>query len=81
MNPAESEIRQVVAEVSPLLEPDGGFVDVDRIDGDVVRLRYHKGSNPGCADCVMPVEDFRDYMRDLLITRIQGLADVHVIED
>lgn len=77
----ELRIRQVVDEVRPLLTPDGGDVELLGLDAGVASLRYDKGHNPRCFDCVMPPEDFREYMISVLKDRVPDVIDVRVVAE
>lgn len=79
MNPlTERRVRQVVDDVRPFLTPDGGDVDLLSIDGDVVRVRYRKGHNEKCVECVMAPDEFREYMIEMFRNQVPVITDVQV---
>ena len=72
-------VKKVIDEVRPMLTPDGGNVELVSISDGVVTVNYDKGHNEHCVDCVMPPEDFRLYLLDMLHDRAPGVLDVKVI--
>ena len=78
MSPNDFLVRRVLDEVRPMLTPDGGDVELLSFENGVVRVRYDKGHNEQCIECVMPPEDFRLYLMDLFGERVRGVVDVEV---
>ncbi len=81
MNANDLLVRRVLDEVRPMLAPDGGGVELLSFEGGVVRVKYDKGHNDQCIDCVMPPEDFRLYLMDLFGERVRAVVDVEVISE
>jgi Fe-S cluster biogenesis protein NfuA len=75
-------VNQVLAELRPMLAPDGGDVRLRSCDDDgVVEVDYLQGRNEECADCVMSSEDFALYLKDLLAERVPGFRELKVTEE
>jgi Fe-S cluster biogenesis protein NfuA len=73
-------VTRVLDEIRPMLTPDGGAVDLLSCEDGVVKVGYLAGHNEECMECVMPPEDFRLYLTDLLTERVLGVVAVEVIE-
>jgi Fe-S cluster biogenesis protein NfuA len=73
-------VNQVVAELRPMLAPDGGSVELVSCDDGLVHVRYFMGHNEECADCVMSPEDFELYLKELLTERVPGFKELKVTE-
>ena len=72
-------VKRVLDEVRPMLTPDEGDVQLLSIDEGTVRVKYDKGHNDKCVECVMPPEDFREYLMGLFESRVPGVTDVEVV--
>lgn len=79
MSAADFLVKKVIDDVRPMLTPDGGNVELVSISNGVVTVKYDKGHNEHCVDCVMPPEDFRLYLLDMFHDRAPGVLDVQVI--
>jgi len=73
-------VSRVLDEVRPMLTADGGEVDLVSVADGVVTVRYLVGHDEECVDCVMPPDDFRAYITDLLHERVAGVQAVEVVE-
>jgi Fe-S cluster biogenesis protein NfuA len=71
-------VNQVVAELRPMLAPDGGSVELLSCADGVVQVKYVMGHNEECADCVMSPEDFELYLKELLAERVPGFKELTV---
>ncbi len=78
MAATEVFVRQVIAELRPMLAPDGGSVELVSCEDGTVRVNYVMGSNDDCADCVMSAEDFELYLKELLTERVPGFKELEV---
>lgn len=78
MSATDFLVRRVLDEVRPMLTPDGGGVELLSFDAGIVRVKYDKGHNDKCVECVMPPEDFREYLMEILQSRVRDVVDVEV---
>lgn len=81
MTPTELRVKRVLDEVRPMLTPDGGDAQLIAMDDGIARVRYRKGHNDKCVECVMPGEDFRAYLIDMFSERVPAVRDVEVVEE
>jgi Fe-S cluster biogenesis protein NfuA len=70
-------VERVVREVSEMLRPDCDAELIEVKDG-VVTIRYLKGTNPNCIDCVMDPGDLRAYFTEMLRPQFPELAEVKI---
>lgn len=71
---AEFIVRQVAAP----LAPEGGSAELLDIHDGVAYVRYKKGYNPDCAECVLAPDDFRLFLLDAFKNKAPHVKDVHV---
>lgn len=60
------------------LLPDGGDAQLVEVKDDVIVLRYQKGHNDNCIECVMSPEDFRAFALDAFQRKLPQIRDVHL---
>jgi Fe-S cluster biogenesis protein NfuA len=72
-------VKRVIDEIRPMLAPDGGDVQLLSYEEGTVKVSYEKGHNDECFDCVMPPEDFREYLLGLYRDRVPEVSEVEVI--
>lgn len=60
------------------LLPDGGDAQLVGVNEDVVVLRYRKGHNEHCIECVMSPEDFKAFALDAFQRKLPQIRDVQL---
>lgn len=80
MNVSEVLVKRVLGEIDAMLSPDGGSCELVSLDGEVAKVRYVKGHNDRCIECVMPPDEFRLYLLDVLQERVKTIGDVEIVE-
>ena len=67
----------VVNEAKAFVVSDGGDVELIGVEGATASVRYKKGHNPHCAECVLSADALRDFLAEMFnekaphITRIE----------
>lgn len=76
---ADFFVRRVIDEIRPMLTPDGGDVQLLSYEEGKVKVSYEKGVNDECVDCLMPPEDFQEYLLGLYRDRVPEVHEVEVV--
>ncbi len=72
-----SGAQLVVEQFAEIVRPDGGWLELVAIEGDLLRVAYQPGVNEQCDSCVMGAEELGEMLRaavadhDPSITRVR----------
>ena len=68
----------LVAQFDRMVRRDGGQLALLGVEGDVIRVGYRTGADPGCADgaCVLPHLELQQLMGETLARRDPALRVV-----
>jgi len=72
----ESEVRKALEEVRPMLQADGGDVELVEVTEDgIVRVRLQGA----CQGCPMSQMTVKNGIEQLLVERVPGVAEVEAV--
>ena len=73
-----STADELVSQFNRMVSRDGGALSLLGCDGDVIRVGYHVGADPTCADgaCVLPHVELQQLMAETLARRDPALRVV-----
>jgi Fe-S cluster biogenesis protein NfuA len=57
--------QYVVNQAKGIVSSDGGDVQLTDVRGATAYVRYAKGHNPECLECVISPDDLRDFLTDM----------------
>jgi Fe-S cluster biogenesis protein NfuA len=68
----------LVAQFERMVRRDGGELSLLGVEGDVIRVGYRTGTDPGCPEgvCVLPHLELQQLMGETLARRDPGLRVV-----
>lgn len=74
----DPRVGMVVNEMNGILRRDGGEATLLGVDDGIAQVRYNKGENEACAECVMSPEDFRLFLLESLQRKAPHIKDVEI---
>ena len=68
----------VINEARGIVRSDGGEVELTRIEGSTAFVRYKKGHNTRCIECVLSPADFRHFLMALFSRKAPHIKEVEL---
>jgi Fe-S cluster biogenesis protein NfuA len=68
----------VINEARGIVSSDGGEVELTKIEGSTAYVRYKKGHNPRCIECVLSPADFRHFLMELFGRKAPHIKEVEL---
>ena len=68
----------VINEARGIVSSDGGEVELTRIEGSTAYVRYKKGHNARCIECVLSPADFRHFLMELFSRKAPHIKQVEL---
>ncbi len=69
----------VVMEAKSIVTPDGGDIELIGVEGSTASVRYKKGHNPHCLECVITPADLCDFLTDMFSEKAPHITRVEVL--
>lgn len=74
----DAGVRQVLESVRAIVEGDGGDLELLAVEDGVARVRYRRGVNEECAECVLEPDILRQFLREAFAVQAPHVRDVKV---
>ena len=68
-------VEFVIRQAREIVQPDSD-AELIGIKGNVAHIRYKRGHNPDCPECIMTPEDFRDFVLEMFAAKAPHITDV-----
>jgi hypothetical protein len=68
----------VINEAKAIVTSDGGDLELIEVRGSAARVRYKKGHNPRCVECVVTASDLHDFLTEMFKEKAPHITRVDV---